>query len=852
MRLTLAVPALASTLLFALAQAQVLQPQAAETADLALVGGHIKTPAGWVDSMAVRHGVIVALGDAGSLRAWRGPNTRELDLKGATVLPGFHDVHVHPLFGGMLQRQCRIPQGSTLAVLQKLVKGCSDRAGADQWVTGGQWDAPALGSPMHHAQLDAVTGAHPSLLDDTSGHSAWANSRALSVAGVTKGTANPPGGIIERDAKGEPTGVLRESAIDLVRRHVPKPTAAEARSALAGSLEQMLAVGITSYTEAAVGFVAGSELELDAYAALAEAGQIKQRATLCLTWAPGDEEADRFIARRNLYAIGRVRPDCVKIFLDGVPTEGHTAAMLEPYADQVVGRQDEASRFGMLLVKPDVLNAAVTRFDQMGLTVKFHAAGDAAVRAGLDAIETARKANGFSGLMHNVGHCTFVSKDDLGRALRIGATLEVSPYLWAPSPINDSIAAAVGSEMIKRVWPVREMLDAHVLVVPGSDWAVVPSVNPWIGIETLVTREVPGGSAASFGKAEAISVGEALDLFTINAARQERTRNQLGELEAGMLGDFIVIDRDPYAISARELHDTQVRMTFIDGEKVYDSSAAKLRVDVYKGAFATVNSYVFSNGQSQILLDAQRKTDEAKKLAELIKANHLPLTHILISHGHTDHFTGMAYLHREFPDAQIVVANEAIKHDIRDYALYMDTGGQTGAEPALEPALRPRSAANPHGFDYEQTIHVLPGNTLTLDGGGTLEITANYPPTEAKHMATVYSKDLNALFLADFGYNHVHLWMGDDIDLARIAAWRAELGKLKIRYAALDPRVYPGHGDPAGMSLLDTTIQYIDDFTRIVSTAKSRAEATQDMTALYPDYRQADFFLKYSIDNHVK
>jgi predicted amidohydrolase YtcJ/glyoxylase-like metal-dependent hydrolase (beta-lactamase superfamily II) len=852
MRPTLAVPALASTLLFALAQAQVLQPQAAETADLALVGGHIKTPAGWVDSMAVRHGVIVALGDAGSLRAWHGPNTQELDLKGATVLPGFHDVHVHPLFGGMLQRQCRIPQGSTLAVLQKLVKGCSERAGADQWVTGGQWDAPALGSPMHHAQLDAVTGAHPSLLDDTSGHSAWANSRALSVAGVTKGTANPPGGIIERDAKGEPTGVLRESANDLVRRHVPKPTAAEARSALAGSLEQMLAVGITSYTEAAVGFVAGSELELDAYAALAEAGQIKQRATLCLTWAPGDEEADRFIARRNLYAIGRVRPDCVKIFLDGVPTEGHTAAMLEPYADQVAGRQDEASRFGMLLVKPDVLNAAVTRFDQMGLTVKFHAAGDAAVRAGLDAIETARKANGFSGLMHNVGHCTFVSKDDLGRALRIGATLEVSPYLWAPSPINRSIAAAVGSEMIKRVWPVREMLDAHVLVVPGSDWAVVPSVNPWIGIETLVTREVPGGSAASFGKAEAISVGEALDLFTINAARQERTRNQLGELEAGMLGDFIVIDRDPYAIPARELHDTQVRMTFIDGEKVYDSSAAKLRVDVYKGGFATVNSYIFSNGQSQILLDAQRKTDEAKKLAELIKANHLPLTHILISHGHTDHFTGMAYLHREFPDAQIVVANEAIKHDIRDYALYMDTGGQTGAEPALEPALRLKAAANPHGFDYEQTIHVLPGNTLTLDGGGTLEITANYPPTEAKHMATVYSKDLNALFLADFGYNHVHLWMGDDIDLARIAAWREELGKLKIRYAALDPRVYPGHGDPAGMSLLDTTIQYIDDFTRIVSTAKSRAEATQEMTALYPDYRQADFFLKYSIDNHVK
>ncbi len=847
-----AVRVLAAVLLFACASAQALQPGAGETADLALSGGHIKTPAGWVDSMAVRHGVIVAVGDAESVRAWLGPNMQQLDLHGATVLPGLHDVHVHPLFGGILQRQCRIPQGSALALLQKLVKRCAETVAVDQWVTGGQWDEPALGRPMHRRQLDVVTGAHPALLDDTSGHSAWANSRALAIAGVTKATPNPPGGIIERNATAEPTGVLRESAVDLVRRHVPKPTPAEARSALAWSLEQMLAVGITSYTEASVGFVAGSELELDAYTALVEAGQIKQRATLCLTWAPGVEEADTFIARRNLYAIGRLRPDCVKIFLDGVPTDSHTAAMLEPYADTVPGRRDAASRFGMLLVKQDVLNAAVTRFDQMGLTVKFHAAGDAAVRAGLDAIEAARKANGFSGLMHNVGHCTFVSKDDLGRARRIGATFEVSPYLWAPSPINDSIAAAVGGDVIKRVWPVREMLDAGALVVPGSDWAVVPSVNPWIGIETLVTREVPGGGATSFGKAEAISVGEALQLFTINAARQERTANQVGQLDVGMLADFIVIDRDPYAVPAHELHDTSVRMTFINGEKVYDANGVKLRVDVYQGGFATVNSYIVSNGKSQILVDAQRKTVEAIKLAVLIKANHLPLTHIFISHGHTDHFMGMAYLHQEFPDAQIVVANEAIKQDIKDYAIYMDTGGQTGDEPALERPLRPRSVSNPNGFDYEHTIHVLPGNTLTLDGGGTLEIAADYPPTEARHMATVYSKDLNALFLSDFGYNKVHLWMGDDIDLARVAAWRGELMKLKTGYAALDPRVYPGHGDPADMSLLDATIRYIDDYRRIVSTAKSRDQAMQQMTALYPDYRQAAFFLKYSIENHMK
>src|SRR5262245_10859590 len=151
----------------------------------------------------------------------------------------------------------------------------------------------------------------------------------------------------------------------------------------------MLRVGITSYTEAAVGYAAGAERELQTYAALADAGLIKQRATLCITWAPNYPEGDRAIAMRNLYARARVSPGCVKIFLDGVPTDSHTAAMLEPYAEPMKDRNDEASRRGMLLVDQTVLNEAVTRFDQMGLTVKFHAAGDAAVRAGLNAIEAA-------------------------------------------------------------------------------------------------------------------------------------------------------------------------------------------------------------------------------------------------------------------------------------------------------------------------------------------------------------------------------------------------------------------------------------------------------------------------------
>jgi glyoxylase-like metal-dependent hydrolase (beta-lactamase superfamily II) len=279
---------------------------------------------------------------------------------------------------------------------------------------------------------------------------------------------------------------------------------------------------------------------------------------------------------------------------------------------------------------------------------------------------------------------------------------------------------------------------------------------------------------------------------------------------------------------------------------------AGLHVDVYAGGFATVNSFLVSNGTSLVLIDAQRKTSEAKQLAELIRSKHLPLRRIFISHGHTDHFTGMAYLHDAFPEAEIVVASEAIRQDIKAYAIYMDTGGQTGAEPALEPALRPRTPANPGGFDYEGTIHVLGGNLLALDGGGSLEVTADYPPTEAPHMSTLYSPELNALFLADLGYNRVHLWLGDDITRERIAAWRRELVRLKARYAARNPVVYPGHGAPTDLSIFDAMTGYIDAFLRVTAGATSRAAAMQAMQSLYPDYLQADFFLKYSVENHVR
>jgi len=541
--------------------------------DLIMLNGKIKTPSGWAEAMAIRDGLIVAVGKTQAIEVLGTQETDIVDLGGGTVLPGLHDLHVHPIYAGIRARECSIPQGSTLVETQKIVKACVAKVGPGKWVTGGQWDASALGQVPGHEVLDAIAPNNPILLEDTSGHSAWVNAKALEVAGMTRDTPDSEGGIIERDANGEPTGILREGSIELVRKFIPGYTDEEVRSALIWSLHKMLSYGITSFTEASVGFTAGSEKELKTWAALADNGILKQRARLCLTWALGNVEAEDMITSRNLYARDRVAPDCVKIFLDGVPTDSHTAAMLEPYEGSVEGREDEASRSGVLLVAQDVLNRTVTRFDRMGLTVKFHSAGDAAVRAGINAVEAAREINGFSGQLHDVGHCTFVDKTDIARARDIGVTFDVSPYLWSPSPINDDITLAVGEERIKRVWPVREMIESGALVVPGSDWSVVPSVNPWIGLEILATRELPGGSQKSFGKAEAISIDQAIDMFTVNAAKQKGMADRVGRIEPGMLADVIVVDQNPYEVPITQVHETKVRMTFIEGEKVFDAAS---------------------------------------------------------------------------------------------------------------------------------------------------------------------------------------------------------------------------------------------------------------------------------------
>jgi len=558
-------PLAAAAALFLAHGAQAQQP----AADLILTGGEIYTPNGWVEAMAVSKGVIVALGTTKTVGPMKGTDTKVIELAGKTVLPGFHDMHVHPMGGGQQYSECLLKREASPDDIRAAVRTCVARAKPGDWITGGKWvNAVFKDEVQSKALLDEVAPRNPVLLTEETGHSTWANSLALKLAGITRSTPDPLNGVIERDAAGEPTGLLREQASSLVRSKVPPPTEATKTEWLNRGIGEMLSFGITSLQDA------GASGSLLAYDALADSGRLKQRIRACINWryqVGGNAETERLIAMRNVYARDKVKTDCVKIVLDGVPGEGHTAAMLEPYANVIPGDKDDSRKSGILMVPPDVLKKVVTQFDAEGLTVFMHATGDRAARAGVEAIEEARRVNGFLGQRHQVGHSNFTTPQDLAKGKPLGVSFEYSAYLYYWNGVTDVYHKAIGDKRFERFKPLRESIDLGANTIEGSDWTVSPSSNPWIAIETLITRLRPGGGGTRppLALKEAITMKEAIDIYTINSARHLGDSDRLGSIETGKLADLIVIDRNPFKVPIEMVHDTKVETAIVGGEVVY-------------------------------------------------------------------------------------------------------------------------------------------------------------------------------------------------------------------------------------------------------------------------------------------
>ena len=392
--------------------------------------------------------------------------------------------------------------------------------------------------------------------------------------------------------------MLRETGDASRRGGTAKPSDAAKRKALTLSTNQMLAYGITSFTEAWL-----HKDNMGVFSELSREGVLKQRVRGCVAWRPDDPEAAKLIAERARYATRalphRLRKDVSR---RRAARESHRgdAAAVRGHARWPGVETDK----GMLMIPQPQLDAAVRAFDAQGLHIKFHAAGDAAVRAAIDAVEQARKANGWGGPMHDVGHNSFVDPADVPRVRDLHMAWEFSPYIWYPTPIVDvDVRRVVGDQRLARFTPIKDGLDTGAPVVAGSDWSVVPSVNPWLAMETMVTRQAPGGSTKTIAEGQRITLEQALSIFTSNAAEVMGDRDLVGSIEVGMHADLVVTEKNPFRVPITEVHATKVV-----------SDLYRRREGVRRGVAATVDCALTAEWHpmhARLLGNADRKFSPA-------------------------------------------------------------------------------------------------------------------------------------------------------------------------------------------------------------------------------------------------
>ena len=454
-------------------------------ADLVLTGGRLATmdaARSWASALAVRDGRIVAVGTDAAVRDLIGASTRVIELRGRTVTPGFQDAHVHPVHGGLYLQRCEL-HDLLLATEYVDVIAAYVRSHPDEtWIRGGGWYMPAFenGTPRREV-LDRLVSDRPVYLASRDGHSAWVNSRALELAGVTAETADPSDGRIERDPDGSPAGTLHEGAMDLVARHLPDDTPADLEEALRLGQRHLHALGITAWQDAIV----EPHAEERAYVALASRGELTGRVVGALWWEHhrGAEQIEEFVERRRATAIGRYAPTSVKLMMDGV-LENFTGAMLDPYLDGHGGTTDNR---GLIQIDPEGLKTWVPTLDALGFQPHFHAIGDRAVRESLDAVEAARAANGPSDTRPHIAHIQVIHPDDIGRFRELDVVANAQPLWAAHDDQMDMLTIPFIGDRWRWQYPFRSLRAAGAVLAMGSDWSV-SSANPLLEMETAVER----------------------------------------------------------------------------------------------------------------------------------------------------------------------------------------------------------------------------------------------------------------------------------------------------------------------------------------------------------------------------
>lgn len=555
--------------LIALTAFACTQRPPAEVADVVILDAAVVTmdPAQpQASALAMRDGKIAFVGDNESAQKWIGEKTRVVRAAGATVLPGLIDTHIHVMSGALSLDSCTFADAQlALPEVAAIVRECVARTPGEGWVV--VQDLNAAGFQADRKALDAVVPTRPLVLWAADGHVGWANSAALSRAGITRNTADPVDGRIERDRKGEPTGFLVDGAMTLLSQHLEKPAPEQRERLLSRALHDLAAAGITTFMEA------NADAETVAtYVALASKKQLAARVNFALE-SSGEATDQEFARLKELRERAQSQPqlraDMIKVFADGIieyPTQ--TAALLEPYLD-ASGRPTR--NVGPSYHEPEALARFVTRAATEGFGVHIHAIGDRAARTALDAFARARQQG--SQRRYSIAHLELVDPADFPRfrELDVIASLQLQ---WA-EPDNYTVEAAlpyIGPQRQARLYPARSFIAAGATIAGGSDWNV-STFNPFEAMGTAVSRANPKEPQRGvLGADQALKLSEMFAAYTLNAARMLGRDAQIGSLQAGKAADVVVLDRTlDDSSSVEQIRGTRVRTVFVNGTALVEA-----------------------------------------------------------------------------------------------------------------------------------------------------------------------------------------------------------------------------------------------------------------------------------------
>jgi len=527
-------------------------------ADIVIQGGQVwtglSTGRGQPGAVAIADGKILAVGDSAQIARYVGSKTEVLHAAGGLVMPGLADGHTHFIDGGFQLAWVNLRDAATPQEFVRRIKEYAAHLKPGQWVLGGDWDHTLWrGAPMpHHEWVDSVTPHNPVYLYRVDGHMALANAAAMRAAKITNATRDPVGGEIPRDARGEPIGIFKDNAGNLIEAAIPASSAEQQDSALARALAHAASLGVT-----ATGNMSASWANLAAYKRMERAGRMTLRVSLYLPIDDWRTVADS--VRRNGAGDDWVRIGGVKGYMDG-SAGSRTAFFFEPFSDSAGYR-------GLMRQPESDMRAWVGAADSAGLQIAVHAIGDRANAIILSIYDSVARAHGARDRRFRVEHAQHLRSEDIAR---FGA-LRVVPSMQPYHAIDDGrwVEQRIGPVRIKTTYAFRTLLDTDAPLAFGSDWTVAP-LDPMLGVYAAVTRRtLDGRNPGGWVPEQEITVGEALRAYTSGNAWATFNEQKWGTLAPGRFADVVVLERDPFAVAPESLGTVKPRYTIVGGKVIY-------------------------------------------------------------------------------------------------------------------------------------------------------------------------------------------------------------------------------------------------------------------------------------------